>query len=53
MANPYQDVIDWLESPAGEQWSYEFHQDKIYSLILVKEPTPILGFNIVFPLWAA
>ena len=21
MANPYQDVIDWLKSPEGEQWS--------------------------------
>lgn len=21
MSNPYQDVIDWLRSPAGENWS--------------------------------
>ena len=23
MSNPYQDVIDWLRSPAGENWSEE------------------------------
>jgi hypothetical protein len=25
MKNPYQDTIDWLNSDAGEDWSYDTH----------------------------
>ena len=33
--NPYQDVIDWLESSDGEDWSMGYHSDMIYKSVLI------------------
>lgn len=33
--NPYQNVIDWLESSDGEEWSAARHGDMVYKGVLV------------------
>lgn len=39
-------VVQWLESPAGEAWSRENHQDQKIELITIKSDLPCDRYNL-------